>query len=98
MKTIYVLTQKVYFDEQPDVFVLSAGKLKDLETMLETIDTDEIADFMDDNTYLVYCIDTVNQNSSKEKEHIIVASTNLSERKMDWHYDVIDEILKGEFE
>jgi len=25
MKTIYVLTQKVYFDEQPDIFVLSAG-------------------------------------------------------------------------
>lgn len=49
--------------------------------MLETIDTDEIVNFMDDNIYLVYCIDTVNQNSSKEKEHIIVASTNLSERK-----------------
>lgn len=45
--------------------------------MLETIDTDETVDFMDDSIYLVYCIDTVNQNSSKEKEHIIVASTNL---------------------
>ena len=69
MKTIYVLTQKVYFDEQPDIFVLSAGKLKDLETMLETIDTDEIVNFMDDNIYLVYCIDTVNQNSSKKRTH-----------------------------
>jgi len=98
MKTLYVLTQDMYFDDFPTIFTLSAGRLSDLEDMLESVNTDEIKDCLDGFTRLIYHVQVVNQNSTKDRTKIVVGETDMDRAKMDWYYDNIDKILDGKYE
>jgi len=98
MKTIYVLTQDMYFNDYPKTFTLSVGSLGDLEYMLESIDNDEIDDCLDGRTRLIYSIQVVDQNSTSEETKIIIGATDMDGVKMDWYYDNIDKILDGKYE